>query len=133
MSILKIYQDQLEQVKLLYQDIIANAKVVYTENGNPHKLRIHIVDGSLIDIFYSVHGKNSYHWERRTINGSLYRHDNAPHSKRRTVKTFPKHFHYKTNTNVIESNINNDPVLAIKEFFEFIKKTLMQIKSETNS
>jgi len=47
MNILKIYQDQLEQIKLLYQYIIANSKVVYTENGTSHKLRIHIVDGSL--------------------------------------------------------------------------------------
>ena len=123
MNILKIYQDQLEHVKHLYQEIITDAKVIYTENDTPNKLRFHIIDDSLIDIFYSVNGKYSYHWERRTINGSLYRHDNAPHSKWQNVKTFPKHFHYKTNTNVIESNktntnviesnINNDPVLAI--------------------
>ena len=66
--------------------------------------------------------------EELLINGSLYRHDNAPHSKWRNVSTFPKHFHYKTNTNVIESNINEDPIIAIEEFFEFIKQTLIQIK-----
>ncbi|KPA17536.1 hypothetical protein MHK_002250 [Candidatus Magnetomorum sp. HK-1] len=127
MNILKIYQKQLEHVKRLYQELISDGKVIYTDNHTPHKLRINLIDGSIIDIFYSISGKYSYHWERRTINGSLYRHDNAPHSKWRTVNTFPKHFHYKTNTNVIESNINKDPIIAIEEFFEFIKQTLIEL------
>ena len=126
MNILKTYQEQIEHVISLYQELISEAKVIYSENGTPHKLRIYLIDGSIVDIFHSVNGKYSYHWERRAINGSLYRHDNAPHSKWQTVNTFPKHFHYKTNTNVIESLISNDPIVAIEEFFGFIRPTLIK-------
>jgi len=39
MNILKIYQDQLEHVKHLYQEIITDAKVIYTENDTPNKIK----------------------------------------------------------------------------------------------
>lgn len=48
--------------------------------GDPRKLRLQLVDNSLIDIFISVTGRYSYHWDRTmTANADLYRHDNAPH------------------------------------------------------
>jgi hypothetical protein len=51
--------------------------------------------------------KYSYHWERRMINGKMYRQDNAPHHEE--INTFPKHFHQGTEDNVKESEISSDP------------------------
>jgi len=59
------------------------------------KLRIYIRDGSYIDVWFSrkIQGRYAYHWERRHLNGTVYRHDNVPHEKWGYVETFPKHFH----------------------------------------
>jgi hypothetical protein len=32
-------------------------------------------------------------WERRHIDGTIYRHDNMPHAQWQGVSSFPKHFH----------------------------------------
>ena len=76
-----------------FPDIVSEARVLRLDSGEPLKLRLEIIDGSVVDIFYSVTGKYSYHWERSLIDGSIYRHDNAPHKRWQRIKTFPKHFH----------------------------------------
>jgi len=88
------------------------------------KLRIHLKDGSFIDIWFSkkIKGRYAYHWERGHIDGKIYRHDNIPHKRWRYVKTFPKHFHNSSEANVIESSINDEPVNAIREFLVFARK-----------
>lgn len=60
-----------------------------------NQLRIILTEGSFIDVWYSlkIKGRYSYHWERKHIDGLIYRHDNAPHKKWHYVTTFPKHFH----------------------------------------
>jgi len=60
-----------------------------------NELRIMLVDGSYIDAWFSLtlKGKYSYHWERKFIDDSIYRHDNAPHLRWKDIPTFPKHFH----------------------------------------
>jgi len=62
-----------------YPDIVEDAQTHHTPAGTPQKLRIHITDGSYLDVWLSHTAKYSYHWERRHINGKQYRHDNAPH------------------------------------------------------
>ena len=79
------------------------------DSGEPLKLRIEIIDGSIVDIFYSVTGKYSYHWERSLIDGSIYRHDNAPHQRWQSIKTFPKHVHHGSEDAGEESYLSDDP------------------------
>ena len=124
MNILQIYKELLQISKNYFNDVVSSGTVLFTESQEPHKLRLKIVDGSIVDIFYSKIGKYSYHWERSLIDGTIFRHDNAPHKSWRKIKTYPKHFHFSSQNNVIESEINNDPLLAIKEFLSFIKETL---------
>jgi len=94
--------------------------------GDPLKLRLNIADGSLLDVFLSVSGRYSYHWERRlTPKGDLYRHDNAPHNRWRYVSTFPKHFHDGSENNVVESHINPQPGSALREMLVFIRQKLL--------
>jgi hypothetical protein len=59
------------------------------------KIRAYISDGSFVDIWFSkkIPGRFSYHWERRHIDGKIYRHDNFPDPCWKKVSTFPKHFH----------------------------------------
>ncbi|MCK4423242.1 MAG: hypothetical protein KAV18_04145, partial [Candidatus Omnitrophica bacterium] len=72
-----------------FPDIVENtANIQYT-------FRIFFTDRSYLDIWFSWRraGCYSYHWERRHIDGKIYRHDNIPHGKWKKVATFPKHFH----------------------------------------
>jgi hypothetical protein len=69
--------------------------VVSTFPLDVNSLRIALTDGSFIEIWFSLQlaGRYSYHWERRAIDGTIFRHDNAPHKRWLHVKTYPRHFH----------------------------------------
>ncbi len=109
-----------------FADLVVNAQIVSLPTGDPLKLRLDIVDGSLLDVFISVSGRYSYHWERRlTAKGDIYRHDNAPHRRWRDVTTFPKHFHDGNENNVVESHISNHPEDAMREFLTFARHKLL--------
>ncbi len=111
-----------------FADIVISGQVVSLPTGDPRKLRLDIVDGSLLDVFISVTGRYSYHWERRLLpRGDLYRHDNAPHNKWRHVATFPKHFHDGSGNAVVESHISDDPENAIREFLVFVRHKLLNL------
>ena len=92
MPILTVYR-ALQQIALNeFADIVVQAQVMALPTGDPLKLRLDVIDGSLLDVFISASGRYSYHWDRRlTPAGDLYRHDNAPHGRWRAVPTFPKH------------------------------------------
>ena len=104
-----------------YLDIVETA-IIRDEN----ELRILLYDSSFIDVWFSLTRKNkySYHWERKNIDGSIYRHDNAPHSKWKNITTFPKHYHEMTEDNVKESYISDNPKIAIKEFLDFVREVI---------
>jgi hypothetical protein len=109
-----------------FADVVVNARIVSLPTGDPLKLRLDIVDDSLLDVFISISGRYSYHWERRlTSRGDLYRHDNAPHGRWRHVATFPKHFHDGSDSNVVESHISDDPQNAMREFLTFVRHKLL--------
>ena len=94
------------------------------------KLRILLVDKSFIDIWISklIKGRYAFHWERREIDGTIYRHNNIPHKKWENIKTFPNHFHYKSEKNVIESDLSSDLNHALREFLKFVRGTLKSEK-----
>jgi len=82
MPISKIYETLREVSQPEFGDIVVSARIISLPTGMPLKLRLDIVDGSLLDVFISVSGRYSYHWERRLLPvNDLYRHDNAPHKK----------------------------------------------------
>jgi len=91
------------------------------------KLRIFLTDKSYIDVWFSEkkRGSYSYHWERRAINGTIYRHNNKPDRAARSVRTFPKHFHNGSEqTRPKESFISDDPEIALREFLSFCQRHL---------
>ncbi len=125
MDISEIYEKQIQYVQQKFMDIAIHADVVYSESGIPLKLRLYLIDGSVIYVFYSVTGKYSYHWERRIIDGTIYRHDNAPHTKWKDIKTFPKHFHDGSDSNGKESLISEEPLIALDEFLNFARRKII--------
>ena len=114
----------LEKCLKGFNDVVENGEIIFSEAFIPIKLRLNIIDGSIIDVFYSNSGKYSYHWERRIIDGKIYRHDNAPDARWKSIKTFPKHFHTGSQDSVKESYINDNPLIAIEEFLIFVKSKL---------
>lgn len=111
-----------------FGDVVVSAQIMSLPTGDPLKLRLDIADGSLLDVFISVSGRYSYHWERRLIGeGHLYRHDNAPHNRWRHVATFPKHFHDGSENNVVESSISDDHEKAVREFLTFVRRKLLSM------
>ncbi len=93
-----------------------------------NEIRVFLIDSSLLDIWFSLKlvGRYSYHWERRFIDNSIYRHDNAPHRNWEKVKTFPKHFHNGLEEDVIESYISDDPEEANRDFLNFIRGKILK-------
>ncbi|HHW44826.1 MAG TPA: hypothetical protein GXX25_13685 [Desulfotomaculum sp.] len=79
----------IEIAEVEYYDIVEGAY-----SPGPNEMRIILIDGSIIDIWFSLKLKErySYHWKRRGLDGTMYRHDNAPHRRWEWVKTFPRHF-----------------------------------------
>jgi hypothetical protein len=113
-----------------YQDIVERTELVLSPAGRMRKLRIYLLDSSFVDVWYSSKGDYSFHWERRFINDSLYRHDNAPHARWRYVPTFPKHFHNGREDNVESSFISDSPEEALRNFLDFVRGKLAEIIQE---
>lgn len=86
-------------------------------------------DGSFIDVWFSrkIPGRFSYHWERRHIDSSMYRHDNFPDINWKGVSTYPKHFHNGSQDAVEESHIEENPVAGLRQFMEFISIKLAEM------
>jgi len=83
-------------------------------------------DDSFIDVWFSlkVSGRFSYHWERRHVDGIMFRHDNFPDTNWKIISTFPKHYHNRSQDAVEESNIDDDPFLALRQFMDFARSHL---------
>ena len=103
-----------------FPDVVTSTAIV----GN--KLRIELIDGSYMDLWWSTQfiGRYAYHWERTHIDGTIYRHDNIPHLRWRTARTFPKHFHAGDQQTVTDSHISEDPEIGMIEFLSFARETI---------
>ncbi len=110
-----------EIAEVEFADIVAEAFV-----PDANELRIILTDGSFVDVWFSLKltGRYSYHWERRAVDGTIYRHDNAPHKRWLSVATFPKHFHNAGESNVVNSNLSEVPEDALREFLTFVRERM---------
>ncbi len=126
MKISELYKKILDIAVSEFKAVVESGQILYSQSEEPWKLRLYLYDDSFIDIYYSVKGKYSYHWDRRLTSNKIYRHDNAPHGKWRNVPTFPKHFHNGSEDVVVSSNIDDNPELAVKEFLRFVADRLLK-------
>jgi len=114
-----------EMVEVEFADIVVESLI-----PDVNELRFVLRDGSFVDVWFSVKLKDrySYHWERRALDGTIYRHDNAPHSRWRSVATFPRHFHEGSEARVVESHLGQVPKEALREFLAYIRGRLEDTK-----
>lgn len=112
----------IEIAETEFADIVVSAMVVDA------KLRVVLLDSSYIDFWWSLvlPKRFAYHWERRHVDGSIYRHDNAPHEQWQHIASYPRHFHFGSDTNVLESNLSDTREPAVCEFLDFARKKLIQ-------
>jgi hypothetical protein len=125
MSIVDVEQLQ-EIAETEFAEIVVEAII-----PDANELRIFLSDGSFVDIWFSskLQGRYSFHWERRAIDGTIYRHDNAPHKRWQSISTFPRHFHNVSELQVEESHISPIPNQAIREFLLFVQRLLNPLSS----
>jgi hypothetical protein len=57
--------------------------VTTTTIPDANELRVFLTDGSFVDVWFSLklRGRYSFHWKRQALDGTIYRHDNAPHRR----------------------------------------------------
>lgn len=114
----------------MFNDIIDDIILIRLPSGVIAKVRVIFADGSFLDIYWSASGNYNLHYERRRIDGRIYRHDNAPHERHKEVPSFPKHYHYGSESNVIESNLPDDPIEAVKEFLHLIRAIIKNVRQK---
>lgn len=89
------------------------------------KLRIFLNDGSIIDIYYPVIGKYSFHWQKKE---GFVRLNTAPNHKE--IPTFPRHLH--KGNEIIEdiiTDLNALPEDNLRRFLKFVVKELGENKT----
>ena len=103
-----------------YPDIVVSA-----EPGK-ERLRLHLADGSFLDVWFSrsIEGKYAFHWERRHIDGTVYRWDNAAHRSLAGITTFPHHFHEGSQRNVKPFKPRNTWEDTLREILDYVREKL---------
>ncbi len=96
MDIDRLYRRLSLLIERSYLDIVVEIEF------KKDRLRVYLVDNSFLDIWFSrtIPGKYAFHWERRHIDGTVHRWDNAAHKKYEYLNTFPHHFHMGSDENV---------------------------------
>lgn len=79
------------------------------------KVRLFLCDGSYVDVC---------HWERRHIDGCIYRLDNFPDTNWRQVASFPLHFHDGAQDRVVASPLPDDAEAAFRGFMRFVQAAI---------
>jgi hypothetical protein len=104
-------------VQIEFPDIITSTKV------DINKLRVNLVDRSFIEISHSLAlpDRWAFHWERRHLDGKIYRHDSIPHEKWKAISSFPWHFHNGGEDAVEYSSFGADPVVNTRSCFKFAR------------
>lgn len=127
MKTLRLYKNLYKIATSEFKTIVESGNIFYFQNKDvPWKLRLFLCDNSFIDIYYSVSGKYSFHWDRRLNLNKIYRHDNAPHRKWKGISTFPKHFHNGSEETVEPSYIADNPESSLRQFLTFVMKHLLK-------
>lgn len=114
----------LEELKRIAE--VEYSKVVSFTEYLGSKLRIQLRDGSFVDahLSQSIPGRLAFHWERRHIDGTVFRVDNYPDSRWRHVSSFPHHFHNGSEDQVITSPYPGDPIDCFRSFMDRVGQKL---------
>ena len=103
------------------------ADIVDSTEELPAKMRILLVEGGFVDVWLSrkLKGRFGFHWEHKAT-GRSYRYDNFPDTEWKDISTYPYHFHYGSQGNVIDSSrFERDIAEGFRGFMEWIRSTLI--------
>lgn len=127
MSISEVYETQRAIALGEFEDVVTDSNLLKLPSGEALKLRLQLIDDSFLEVNVSARGRYSYHWERRLIGRSdIYRFDNAPHVARKTVATYPAHFHNGSDEQVEASDTSREPSEAIRQVLTFVRNKLRE-------
>ena len=119
---LQVYRTLAALVESEFRDIVTQTRMIGGTVNSPNKLRLLVNDGSFVDIWLSMAGDYSYHWDRRKQTGEMYRWDNAPHHS--NVSTFPAHFHDGDESPIAANNLSPLLEKALREVLAFVRRHL---------
>lgn len=96
------------------------------------KLRILLQDTSYVDVWVSrkLNARFGFHWERRHLDGQIYRYDNFPDTDWSTVATFPFHFHDGNQDNVKAAPFAPELEAGFREFMIFVQQFIQEVTNE---
>lgn len=119
-------EELLRVAEIEFRDIVKDTTLMGTKG------RIILVDGSFMDVFLSqkLKDKFGFHWERREIDGSLYRYDNFPDMNWQNIATYPHHFHDGADEKVESAFFPKKPMEGFRDFMNFVRKKITGEKHE---
>lgn len=101
---------------------------ITTPSGVVVKLRFWLISGDFVDAYAAQSGRFAFHFEGRSTQRGIYRHDNAPHGSAATCPTHPRHCHSRTEDNIIPSNIPDDLPAAFRSYCNLLLHFLEDTK-----
>ena len=109
--------------------------VVERSSHNDESCRVYFVDDSFLEVWLGENkapmDRFAFHWERRHVDGLVFRHDNAPHVRWSGVSSFSRHFHNGSEDDVVESGLPDDSLGAFRFFLDFIRVFLAEFEDRT--
>ncbi len=102
------------------------SQIVIDSQSLGAKLRLFLTDASYVDVWVSrtLNGRFGFHWERRHLDGAIYRYDNFPDTAWGKVETFPHHFHNGSQDSVEAAPFSRDIETGFRDFMQFIQAKL---------
>lgn len=119
----------LDEIEVISQKIW-KYKPISVKQINKATIRIDIGENSFIDVFQSFRDQSKFAVHAKLKKGGIYRLDCRPEEKYANLKTYPWHFHERSEKTVISSPFSADKRKAIQEFLRYIRKKLEEFKSK---
>jgi uncharacterized ferritin-like protein (DUF455 family) len=100
--------------------------IVFDTQMIGEKLRLLLVDQSYVDVWVarSMPERFGFHWERRHLDGTIYRYDNFPDTAWQGVSTYPRHFHDGTQARVLDAPFQDGVIDGFRDFLRFVTTNL---------
>lgn len=102
------------------------AAIVVQTDALGSKLRVLLTDTSYVDVWASrkLSGRFGFHWERRHLDGRIYRYDNFPDTDWSSVATFPFYFHDGEQEHVVAAPFAPTLKQGFREFMAFVRQLM---------
>jgi hypothetical protein len=97
---------------------------IATPSGVVVKLRFWLITGDFVDAYAAQGGRFACHFEGRSTQRGIYRHDNAPHGSAASCPTYPRHCHSGAENNIAPSYLSDDLPAAFRSYCNLLLRFL---------